>query len=185
MGRVVSMSFAFYGMLAAIALLIFAILVKYKGGTKWFTATIKRKVITFGTPHRLELIFVALYFGFFFVADIAQNKAIDLGQNYQVIYFWNHTAPVTLIWQIMLILFQAALFALFLLSLQSKDTNRIFDIIVGFAAVFALCLLWSGVVAQLHQSTAYLFGATLRGIDYYHIGIYILVFTGLYYAFTK
>ena len=175
-----------WGIIAAIVVLLFAIFYKrYAGGFKLGKFSIKKKVVQFATPHRIELILVALFFFFFFLADLAQNKFLDLGMNYHVIFFWNITAPAILLWQVFLIVFQVILLALFLMSLQSKATSRVYDLIVGFVAFFGLALLWSGVVAQIGGSTAYLFGATLRSIDYYHLGVYILMFTGLYYAFTK
>jgi hypothetical protein len=69
--------------------------------------------------------------------------------------------------------------------LQSKATNRIYDVVIGFMAFFGLCLLWGGVEAQIAGTTAFLFGGMVRSIDFYHYGVYLEMLTGIYYAFTK
>ena len=177
-------SFAFYGMLAAIVLLLFAIFAKYKGGTKWFKATIKKKVITFGTPHRVELIILSFFIGIFFLAEILNNKLLVLGANYRVSLFWNTTISAMLLWQISLVIFLCLSVALFLLSLKSKQTNRIFDIFVAIIGLFGFALLMSGVYLQMYATNVYFFTTIQPPINVYHVGVYAQLFVAIYHTFT-
>jgi hypothetical protein len=183
---VMAWSFAVWGLLIASLFLVFAILYKkYSGGHGLGSLKpIKRKVIQFATPHRLELILLSLYFFFFFIADLCQNKFLDLGLDYNVIFFWNITLPAILLWEIFLILFHISLMALFIVSLKSKKTNNFYDIFVGILAFFGVAILLAGVVNQIYAENIYFLGLTLRSIDFYHLGIYVEVFAGLYWAFT-
>lgn len=146
---------------------------------------LKNKVIVFATPHRLELILLALYLFFFFVADLAQNKLLDLGLSYNVIVFWNITAPALYVWQIFLILFHVALVGLFVLSLQSKDTNRFYDLIVGTVALFGVAILLAGVIVQIYSPMISFLWMNMRSIDFYHAGVYLEMFAALYWCLTK
>ena len=143
------------------------------------------RVITIGTPHRIELVLLTFYAFFFAVMDILQNKVIDLGIDYQVILFWQTTAPALLLWEISLILMHVALMGLFLMSLRSTGTDKTLDVIVGVIAFFGIAILLAGVVNQIYSPTIYFLGYTLRSIDFYHLGIYAEIFAGLWWAFTK
>lgn len=148
---------------------------------------IGRKLIVFATPNRVERILLSLFFFFFFISDLAQNKFIDLGIDYSVIVFWHMKALALDVWVIFLILFHVVLMSLFLMSLQSKATNKIYDIIVGVVAFFGVAILLAGVVVQIYNPEGlmrFLF-VDWKPIDFYHLGVYLEMFAGFYWAFTK
>lgn len=181
-------NWSWIGLFVSIVTFVVLIVFKkfYKGGKHLFKwKLVKNKVIQFATPHRLELILVALYLGFFFVSDLAQNKVIDLGRDYKVIVFWNITAPALLVWEVFLILFHIVLISLFILSLQSKATSRTYDVTMGVIALFGVAILFAGVVNQFYSPTIYFLGLTLESIDFYHLGVYIEMAYALYLVFTK
>lgn len=180
------MNWEVIGFFAAIVVFgLFVYLKKYSGGKTFFSGSIKGEPFAIATPRRAEMILLALYFIFFFIMDLAQNKFQDLGKDYQVIAFWNITSKAFDILVIFLILFHIVLFALFLMSLQSKDTSKVFDIIVGLAAFAGVAILFGGVYAQMVSPTIYFLFTTMPSINLYHIGVYIEIFAGLYWAFTK
>ena len=148
----------------------------------------KNKVIAFATPHRAELILLSLYFFFFFVSDLAQNKFLDLGIDYNVIVFGHWKALALDVWIVFLILFHIALMGLFLMSLKSKSTHKHFDITVGVLAFFGVAILLAGVISQIYtggEGTIRFLFMNFKNIDFYHIGVYIEMFAGFYWAFTK
>lgn len=150
------------------------------------------KNITIATPHRLEIVLLFLYTVFFFIADLAQNKFIDLGLEYKVIVIslpdWLGGTISTYaldVWAIALIGFHLALMGLFLMSLRSKETHRVFDIIVGTIAFFGVAILLGGVINQIYSDKLYFLFTTFKSIDFYHYGVYMEAFAGVYWAFTK
>lgn len=150
------------------------------------------KNITLATPHRLELVLLFLYTVLFFISDLAQNKFIDLGLDYKVIIVslpdWlggTISAYALDVWAIALIGFHLALMGLFLMSLRSKETHRSFDIIVGIIAFFGVAILLGGVVNQIYSDKIYFLFNTFESITFYHYGVYMQAFAGLYYALTK
>jgi hypothetical protein len=181
------MNWSFIGLLLAVVLLLYALFRRtHKGGLSLGRiAPLKRKIIQFATPKRQELIALSLFFFFFFIADLAQNKFLDLGMDYQVIFFWNITAPAILLWEVFLILFHCALVWLFVLSIESKATNKVYDLGVGVLSLFGVAILLAGVINQIYATNIYFLGMTLRSIDFYHLGVYIEIFSGFYWAFTK
>lgn len=178
------MSFALWGMLGAVALLVFAIFAKYKGGVRWFSFNIKRRVIAFGTPKRVELILIALYFITGLWWDILQNQLLTNGLSHRVQWFGSFTTSAWSLALVMLFAFHLILLTLFLFSLASKKTNRLYDLVVGALALFGVGILLSGFFAQMQGFTVPLFGTVLNGTSYYHIGIFVEAFAGLYWAFT-
>ena len=146
---------------------------------------IKKKAIVFATPHRLELVLLSFYFLFFFIADLAQNKFLDLGLDYRVIVFWNQTALALDVWLLFLIAFHVCLVGLFMLSLKQKDTNTVYDFVVGTIALFGVGILLAGAIVQIYANTVHIFFTTMPSINLYHLGIYCEVFAGFYWAFTK
>jgi hypothetical protein len=145
---------------------------------------IKNKVLAFATPKKPELVLLAFYFFFFFISDLAQNKVIDLGLDYKVIVFWDITALALDIWIIFLILFHLALISLFLYSLKLKATHKTYDILVGILATFGVAILTAGVVNQFYSQTIHFLFMNFRSIDFYHCGVYLEIFAGMYWAFT-
>lgn len=145
---------------------------------------LKNKAITFATPHRIEMILISLYLGFFFVADLAQNKFLDNGIDYKVIVFWDQTALALDVWVVFLILFHLALMALFVYSLRSKKTSSFYDLIVGVFAFFGVAILLAGVIAQIYTQNVHFLFMDFRSIDFYHTGVYIEMGAALYWAFT-
>ena len=174
---------------AAIFVLIYAIFKKLVTGKgikvhKLGGFNIKKKAIAFGTPKRVELILIALYFvtGLWF--DILMNQTITLGLSHEVQWFGDITTNAWSLAIVMLIAFHIILVTLFLFSLKQKRTNRIYDLIVGTAALFGVAILLSGAFAQIYGNTVQLFGASLNGTSYYHLGIATEAFAGLFWAFT-
>ena len=159
---------------------------KFKGGKQLFKFRfLKRKALVIATPHRMEMILISLFYIFFFIADLAQNKFIDLGTDYMVIVIWHIQALAIDVWVIFLILFHLALMGLFLLSLKSKHTHRSYDIIVGLLAFFGVAILLAGAIVQIHSQTIHFLFVNMEAIDFYHIGVYMEMFAGLYWTFTK
>ena len=109
---------------------------------------------------------------------------IDLGANYRVILFWNTTISAMLLWQISLVIFLCLSVALFLLSLKSKQTNRIFDIFVAIIGLFGFALLMSGVYLQMYATNVYFFTTIQPPINVYHVGVYAQLFVAIYHTFT-
>lgn len=146
----------------------------------------KKRVLVIATPSQPEKLILFLHIFFFFIADLAQNKAVDLGSDYRVIVFGQITALAVDVWVVFLILFHITLLTLFLMSLRSKFTNRVYDVIVGAIALFGVAILLAGVLPQLYgaESVRFLF-FNFRPIDFYHMGVYMEIFAGLYWAFTK
>jgi hypothetical protein len=201
-----------------------------------------KKPFTIGTPHRLELILIFLYAVFFFIADIAQNKFLDLGTDYRVTvlslpkqgiwsvligifafgilptlalfltryrskwkvilptlgigtaigafvgyFFINGTIKALAldVWVIFLILFHLALVGLFLMSLRSKATSRVFDVFIGIFALFGVAILLAGAIVQIYSQTIHFLFMNFNSLDFYHLGVYIEVFAGVYWALTK
>lgn len=180
------MIWSIISLVIAVLLMLFAIFSKKKVLNKQFgKIKIWKKVIAFATPHRAEIVLLSLYFFFFFVANQAQNKFIDLGLDYKVIVFWKTSLLALDVWMIFLILFHVALVGLFLMSLRSKSTYRVFDIVVGLFALFGVAILLAGVVVQIYSDTIHFLFMTFRSIDFYHIGVYIEIFAGFYWAITK
>jgi len=142
------------------------------------------KEVSIGTPDKIESILIALYLVFFFIANQAQNKVIDLGIDYRVITIFKLNALAIDVWITFIILFHIALVGLFVMSLRSKDTHRIFDIIAGIFALFGVAILVGGVVNMIHSPTIHFF-TTFRSIDFYHIGVYIEIVYAFYLTFTK
>ncbi len=147
--------------------------------------SIRRKPIVFATPHRIEMVLISLYFIFFFISDLAQNKVVDLGTDYTVILFWHMTALALDVWVIFLILFHLVLMAIFLLSLGSKATHHAYDVIVGVFAFFGVAILLSGVIVQIYSPTIHFLFMQFKSIDFYHLGVYMEILAGVYWVFTK
>jgi len=178
------MRWEFYGLIVAVVVLLFAIFAKYRGGTEWFTARVRKRAITFGTPHRVELILIALYFIFGLWWDIVMNKILDNGVTARVEWFAGVTTSALNTAFVLLVIFHIVLVTLFLHSLSRKKTDKVYDLIVGTAALFAVAILLSGFFAQLHNFNVSLFGLVLNPVSYYHIGIVVGAAAGLYWAFT-
>lgn len=143
------------------------------------------KKITLGTPHRIEMVLIALFLFFFFISDLAQNKFLDLGLGYSVILFWNVTALALDVWVVFLILFHLALMGLFLMSLRSKKTSKTLDIAVGILAFFGVAILLAGAIVQIYSDSIHFLFMTFRSIDFYHLGVYIEMFSAGYYTLTQ
>lgn len=143
------------------------------------------KSIEFGTPHRIELILIFLYSVFFLWWDILQNKVIDLGTNYSVTWVVGHTTSALDLAIVMLILFHIALMGLFLMSLKSKDTNWTYDVIVGTLAFFGVAIVLSGFVNSIYSDSIRFLFVSMPSINFYHIGVGLEMFAGLWWAFTE
>lgn len=152
----------------------------------------KERLLVFATPHRLEMLLLFAFLFTFFIADLAQNKFLDLGIDYMVIVM---SLPVWLggtiralaldVWVVFLILFHLSLMALFLMSLQSKNTHRTYDVIVGILAFFGVAILLAGAIVQIYSDTIHFLFVNMASIDFYHIGVYIEIGAALYWAMTK
>lgn len=158
---------------------------KRKSRFSFSITPLKRRVITFASPDRVEKILLFLFLFFFFIMDLAQNKFLDNGINFNVIVFWNLQMRALFVWQIFLILFHIVLVTLFVRSLKSKATDMFYDFIVGTLALFGVAILLAGVVNQIYSPTINFLFLTFRSIDFYHLGVYIEIFAGLYWTVTK
>jgi hypothetical protein len=201
-----------------------------------------KKDIAIGTPHRIEFVLLFFYAVFFFIADIAQNKFLDLGLDYMVTvmslpkqglgsvavgiflfgiiptivmmftrmrknlerlipaalfgcgigsligwFFINGTVKALAldVWIIFLILFHLCLVGLFVMSLRSKATNGLFDFIVGIVALFGVAILLAGAIVQIYSPTIHFLFMTFNSLDFYHVGVYIEILAGVYWALTR
>jgi len=145
----------------------------------------KNKTIEIGTPHRLELVLIFLYAVFFLWWDVVQNKVLDLGIDYRVTWFAGITTSALDLAIILLIAFHIVLMALFLMSLRSKDTSRVFDVIVGTLAFFGVAIVLTGFTVGIYSETIRFLFINMSTLSFYHIGVGIEMFAGLYWAFTK
>lgn len=150
------------------------------------------KKISLGTPRKWEVVLLTFYFIFFFIGNQAQNKFLDNGLDYEVIVL---SLPDSLggtisalaidIWIIFIIIFHIILLALFLMSLKSKKTHRLFDSIFGGTALFGVAILFAGVYNQINSDIIYFLFRAFKSISFYHIGVYIEIIYGVYLAFTR
>ncbi len=143
------------------------------------------KNIAFGRPKRLEMIFLFFYAVFFLWWDVLQNKVLDNGLNYSVTWISGITTSALDLGVIMLILFHICLMSLFIMSLQSKDTHRLFDVIVGALAFFGVAIVLSGFVNSLYSDTIRFLFIDMPTINFYHIGVLIEMIAGTYWAITQ
>ena len=171
--------------LVAVALLGYAVWGKYRGGGNWFKVHVKRRVIQFASPHRVELILIALFLTFGLWFDIVQNQIISYGFGHRVTWFGNVSTSAFDLAMVMLFAFHIVLVTLFVRSLRSKDTSAVFDMIVGTLALFGVAIMLSGFFNDAYGKMVTLFGFTLSAVSYYHVGIAIEGLTVMYYAFTK
>lgn len=156
--------------------------VVFSKSTPW-----KKKLLVIATPSQPEkvLLFFALFS--FTIMDLANNKAVDLGSDYRVIVFGNITALAVDVWLAFLIIFHIFVLALFLMSLKSKETNRVYDIFVGGIAFFSIAVISSGFLLQLYNAESVRFLGIIFDpvINYYHAGVYGIIFCLTYWAFTR
>jgi hypothetical protein len=150
------------------------------------------KKLVISTPDRIEKILIFLFIGLFMWWDVLQNKVLDNGVEYMVTFFGNWQMQAidlaTIIfglWHITLILLHITLIMLFLLSLRSNATNNTYDIIVGSLALFGVAIVLAGFTADYYSDTIHFFFTTMKTVTFYHIGVGIEIFAGLYWAFTK
>lgn len=144
-----------------------------------------KKRLTLGTPHRVELILIFLYVTFLLWFDILQNKVQDLGRDYAVTWVSGITTSALDLAIVMFILFHITLMGLFLMSLRSKGTSRVFDIIVGTIGFFSVAMILSGFVNMLYSDTIRFLFIDMTSINYYHTAIFTQFFVAIYYTFTK
>lgn len=145
----------------------------------------KQKTLTFATPHRIEMILIFLYALLFLWWDVVQNKVLDIGLEYRVTWFGDITTSALDLSIILLIAFHVVLMTLFLLSLQSKKTHRTYDVIVGAAALFGVAIVLAGFVNNIHAESIRFLFIDMSSTSFYHIGVGIEIFAGIYWAFTK
>jgi len=145
----------------------------------------KGKKIELGLPKRLEMIFLFLYAVFFLWWDVLQNKVIDLGIEYKVTWFSGIATTALDLGIVMLILFHICLMGLFLMSLKSKATSRVYDIIVGTLAFFGVAIVLAGFVNSIYSDSIRFLFVNMSSINFYHIGVGIEMLAGLYWAFTQ
>lgn len=143
------------------------------------------KKITLGTPHRVELLLVFVYAIFFLWWNELQNKVLDLGLGYEVTWVAGVTTTALDLGIIMLIFFHLALMGLFLMSLRSKKTDKTLDIIVGVLAFFGVAIMLSGFINSIYSDTIRFLFVNMPSINFYHIGIGIESFAGLYWALSQ
>ena len=143
------------------------------------------KEITIGTPRRWEFILLFLYAVFFLWWDVLQNKVLDLGINYRVTWFSGITTSALDLAIIILILFHIVLMSLFVLSLKSKDTSSFWDVFVGTMAFFGVAIVLTGFVNSHYSETIRFMFINMGSTDFYHIGVFIEMVSGLYWAMTK
>lgn len=144
-----------------------------------------KKAIQFATPRKSELILLFLYGIFFMWFDLLQNKAIDLGIDYKVNWFGDVMTSALDLSIIMLIIFHIILVSLFLISLKSKGTHRIYDSIMGVIALFGIAILLGGFVNSLYSDTIRFLFIDMSSTEFYHVGVAIEFVYGLYLAFTS
>jgi hypothetical protein len=143
------------------------------------------KQITLGTPHRVEMVLLFVYAVTYLWFDVIQNKVLDNGIYYMVSWVEGIKSSALDLSIIMLIIFHMVLMALFLMSLRSKGTNRFWDIIVGTLAFFGVAITLTGFVHGINSEQIRFLFIDMRTITFYHIGVGIEMFAGLYWAFTK
>lgn len=167
-------------------LALFAIfLKKYKSIKFGKLRIIKRKLIVLATPKREESILLFLYVTFLLWWDVVQNKVLDFGLDYRVTWFGDITSNALDLAIVLLIIFHITLMLLFVLSLRSKGTHRLYDVIAGTIAFFGVAILLSGFINGLHSETIRFLFVDMKSISFYHIGIGLEFMAGLYWAFTK
>jgi len=181
------MSWQIWGILIAILILAFAIFRKsYKGGHKLFKISpIKHKIIQFATPHRKELMLLMLYVVAFLWSDVLQNKIFDKGLDYRVTWFGSITSNAYDMFFVMFFIFHIILVSLFVLSLQSKATNRTYDLIMGTIALFGVGILMGAFFQQMHSNTVRFLWINMGTLDMWHIGVSITMLYALYLSLTK
>jgi hypothetical protein len=143
------------------------------------------KKITLGTPHRVEMVLIFFYTLLLLWWDVVQNQILSFGVEHRVTWAFDVTTRALDLGIILLIGFHIVLMLMFLMSLRSKKTNRVFDIIIGTLAFFGVAIVLSGFIVSLYSETIRFLFVDLPVLTYYHIGILFEVVAGLYWALTQ
>jgi len=147
--------------------------------------SLKDKAIKFGSPHRIEMMLIFAYALLFMWWDLLQNKILDLGIDYRVSWLSGITTSALDLAIIILILFHIALMGLFLMSLKSKSTHRFWDILVGTLAFFGVAIVLAGFINDIYSPTIRFLFVDMASVNFYHLGVGLEIFAGLYWATTK
>ena len=152
---------------------------------------LKGKFLVIATPHSVERVLLFLYAIFFLWWDVLQNKVLDLGIDYHVTWWKNmpflgtFTSSALDTGIIILILFHITLVSLFIMSLDSKSTHRVFDRIVGTIALFGVAIVLTGFVNSLYSETIRFLFIDMESTTFYHLGVGIEFLAGFYWAWTR
>ncbi len=146
----------------------------------------KKRKIHFRPPKRLEVILIATAIFVLFLADVTQNKVLDLGLNYKVSFIEGVTVlAITLFW-IAIIVYHILLFTLILNSLFKKRTHHIYDAIFGILALFGVTVIVSGALLSIYTTDIPFFGISIPAITYYHVfGILPQIIAMAWFASTE
>jgi len=134
-----------------------------------------KKTIKFGLPNRIEMILVALLLVTIFFIDVNNNKIIDNGLNYQTTWFGGVTSFATTNFWLGLFLYFFLFLALMIMALQMRKTHAIYDAIISMIAVFGLSFIVGGHFLDLYNVNAHFLGLMFPAVNFYHIGIAIVI----------
>lgn len=138
-------------------------------------------------PEKL-ILFLALSLAFLlFLFDIVQNKVIDLGTDYKVTFFGQHSVKASsFLWVAFALL---VIFQLILLyrNIWYKAKKHYLDYVFAFLLNAANTLLIIGFVSDFNVGSkigvGYFFN--MVPVSIYHLGIALEIISIFYFAFTK
>lgn len=145
---------------------------------------IKRQIVL-GLPHKMEMLALSLFFIFGLWFDVVQNKVLDHGMAYKVTWFGSVQSSAIDLAGVLFIMFHLCLMALFLMSLKSKATSAYFDVIVGVIGFLGVAIMLAGFYLGIFDAMVRFLFIDMSAISFYHIGIAMEAFVGLYYTITK
>jgi hypothetical protein len=136
-------------------------------------------------PTRLEILLLSLLSLTVFFMDVSENKVLDKGLDYETTWFGGyHSLAINNFWFgifIYLILFTLITF----IAISSRNSNYKTTAILSMIATFGLGFIMAGFLADYHSVQIPFFTMMLNAIDFYHIGITLVVSIPIILTFTE
>jgi hypothetical protein len=146
---------------------------------------IRKRLITFASPHRVEMLLLLFYALFFLGFDIVKNTVTAFGVGHSNVFFGGITIPALDNAIIFLIAFHVILVSLFVRSILSRATHKSYDIFMGTFALFGVAILLAGFINELYSPTIRFLFIDMDSVSFYHIGVAFELIYALYLGFTK
>lgn len=146
----------------------------------------------FGLPSKAEAVLLFFAGVTLFYLDVSQNKALDLGINYQTTYFGNIKSFALWNFYIGLFVYFVLLVIIIMLAVRNRHTHWRWDILNGSLAILGIAFLVGGFLSELAKLSNPAFAVPfvypdwlLSPTTFYHLGVVISLITGLFFTFTE